>query len=134
MTGTQCVFCRIVKGSEPAYTVWQNDLYLAFLDKYPRTRGHMQLIPKTHYRFVYDIPDMGGIFAVAQKIIRVIIPVLGASHVTLGAFGHEVHHAHIWIVPQYGSNVKLEEGMRPRTTDDQALLARKLSEHLSKEV
>ncbi len=70
----------------------------------------MQLIPKMHYRWVWEIPDMGNFFSVAGRIIRAIIPALGASHVTIASFGQEVAHAHLWIVPQYHSARTIEEG------------------------
>jgi histidine triad (HIT) family protein len=129
-----CVFCKIVRGEEAAHIVYEDAAYIAFLDKYPRTSGHMQLIPRDHYRFVYDVPDMAGMFGTAQRIIRAIIPVLGASHVTIGAYGHEIHHAHVWIVPQYGSYRKVGEGLGKDTGHDQAPLARKLRTRLVKEV
>ncbi len=103
---------------------------MAFLDKYPQTRGHLQLIPKKHYQWVYQIPQIGKFFEVAQKIIHVIIPVLGADHVTLAAFGHEVHHAHLWIVPQYGSVVKVEEQFSSHQADDDQELAKLLKKYL----
>ena len=107
-----CVFCNIVTGKSPAYIVYNDEKYLAFLDEYPQSPGHLQLIPKTHARWIYDIPDMAEIFGLAQKIIHAIIPVLGANHVVMGSFGREIHHAHIWIVPQYKKELKLEEGLK----------------------
>ena len=53
---------------------------------------------------------MGTFFTIAQTIIRAIIPVLGADYVTLTTRGDEVHHAHLWIVPQYTKGVELREG------------------------
>jgi histidine triad (HIT) family protein len=105
-----CIFCQIVTKNAPAHIVYEDDHYLAFLDKFPQTRGHLQLVPKAHYRWVWEIPDIGTFFGVAQKIIRAIIPVLGADHVTLSTRGDEVHHAHLWIVPQYTKVVEIRGG------------------------
>lgn len=113
-----CVFCQIVAKKSPAYIVYEDPDYLAFLDKYPQTRGHLQLIPKAHFRWVWEIPDMGSFFAVAGKIIRAIIPVLNADHVTMATLGQEVYHAHLWIVPQYRREVILQEGFRSGTREE----------------
>lgn len=105
-----CIFCQIVAKSSPAHIVYEDDHHLAFLDKFPRTRGHLQLVPKTHYRWVWEIPEIGMFFGVAQKIIRAIIPVLGADYVTLTTRGDEVHHAHLWIMPQYTKVIEIRQG------------------------
>lgn len=105
-----CIFCQIVSRQVPAFIVYEDEDYLAFLDKYPQTRGHLQLIPKTHVRWVYDIANIGEFFTVAGRIIHAIIPVLGASHVTIGTFGREIDHAHLWIVPQYRFDRRMKEG------------------------
>ncbi|MFZ5844878.1 MAG: HIT family protein [Patescibacteria group bacterium] len=114
---SDCQFCRIVQKQEPALVVFENSKYLAFLDKYPQAPGQLQLIPKVHYRWVYEIPEMGDFFLTAQKIIRAIIPVLRADHVTLMALGHQVPHAHLWIVPQYQKEIGVVERRGEATRD-----------------
>ncbi|OGG09926.1 hypothetical protein A2154_02430 [Candidatus Gottesmanbacteria bacterium RBG_16_43_7] len=114
-----CVFCRIVSRSEPADIVFESKSYLAFMDKYPQSAGHLQLIPKTHYHWIYELPDMGEIFSLAQKITHAIIPVLGADHIALGTFGNEVPHAHIWIVPYYSKQYQIQEGRRSESRINQ---------------
>lgn len=107
-----CIFCQIAKKESPAQIVYEDARYMAFLDIHPQSRGHLQLIPKKHYRWLYELPDIGSFFECAQEIIRVIIPALEADHVTLAAFGREVAHAHLWIVPQYRRSVRLKEGQK----------------------
>ena len=107
-----CIFCQIIAKEIPAHIVYEDELVIAFLDKYPQTRGHLQLVPKKHYRWIYEMPEIGTFFETAQKIIRGIIPVLGADHVTIATFGYQVEHAHLWIVPQYKKKVDLKEGNR----------------------
>src|SRR3989344_2067709 len=104
-----CIFCQIVEKKSPAHIIYEDNECLAFLDKFPRTRGHLQLIPKTHYRWVWEIPNMGTFFTIAQTIIRAIIPVLGADCVILTTRGDEVYHAHLWIVPQYIKAVEIRQ-------------------------
>ncbi len=131
---TSCVFCKIVAGAAPAHIVYEDAFTIAFLDKYPRTRGHLQLVPKQHYRWIYELPDMGAFFTTSQRIIRGIIPVLRADHVTLSSFGHEVTHAHLWIVPQYAERVTVSERSRQSNGSDQEQIAQILRNEFLKGV
>lgn len=110
-----CVFCMIILRQAPAEIIYEDEETIAFLDRYPQARGHLQLVPKRHIRWIYQLPDIGSFFAVAQTIIRDIIPALGADHVTLATFGREVAHAHLWIVPQYKRQVRIKEGYGKKT-------------------
>lgn len=96
-----CVFCDIITKKAPAYIVYEDAQTIAFLDKYPQSRGHIQLVPKAHYRWIYEIKTIREFFATAQQISRGIIPVLGADHISWGTFGNEIEHAHLWIIPRY---------------------------------
>lgn len=96
-----CIFCKIVAGEIPCYKVFENEKFLAFLDIRPLTRGNTLVIPKKHYRWVYDVPDFGDYFAVAGKIARKAIKVLGAEWVSFLTLGFEVPHAHIRVIPRY---------------------------------
>lgn len=130
-----CIFCRIVTREEPARIVYEDSLFLAFLDKNPAARGHIQLIPKKHYQWVWEVPEMAELFRVCQKIIHGIIPALGADHVTIATFGRQVTHAHVWIVPQYDRRVVVTETKRITIdADNQQQLQSLLSEAISREV
>ena len=105
-----CIFCKISNHEIPAFVCYEDEDVIAFLDIRPQTRGHLQLTPKRHCRWIYDIDDIGKFFETAQRIIRAIIPELGAKFVTLATFGQEIEHAHLWIVPQYENIVEIREG------------------------
>lgn len=104
---SDCIFCRIIRKDAPAQVVFESENYIAFLDKHPKTRGHLQLLPKKHVTWIYELPDIGNFFITAQRIIHAIIPALGADHVTIATFGHEIAHAHLWIVPQYNRSERI---------------------------
>ncbi len=116
---SHCTFCQIVSRQIPAYIVYEDADYLAFLDKFPQTRGHLQLIPKRHYKWVYDVPNIGQFFSVAKQIIHAIIPILGADHVTIASFGRQIEHAHLWIVPQYRHSQTILEGSGKSTKQEE---------------
>ena len=92
-----CIFCKIVAGAVPAYRVYEDDQFLAFLDIRPLSAGHTLVIPKEHYRFVWDIENIAGYFAVAQKVAKALQKISGTDEVFMKVIGEEVPHAHIWI-------------------------------------
>ena len=35
-----CIFCEIIKGNIPSLNIYEDDQFIAFLDKFPQTPGH----------------------------------------------------------------------------------------------
>jgi histidine triad (HIT) family protein len=101
-----CIFCKIVRGEIPAHKVYEEENFLAFLDIHPQTPGHVQVIPKMHYRWVWDLPacrqaspNIGEYFEVVQKIALAQRKAFGTEWIISKTVGDEVHHAHVWIFP-----------------------------------
>ncbi len=95
-----CIFCKIVQGTIPAYTVYEDAHYMAFLDIFPRVKGHTLLIPKKHYRWVYDVPEFGEYWEIARKVANSVQKKTKSSFTSFITMGEEVPHAHIHILPQ----------------------------------
>jgi histidine triad (HIT) family protein len=72
---------------------------MAFLDVHPLAAGHVQVIPKDHYRFVWDVPNVGAYFEVVRKIARAQQKVFRKDLIRSQIFGEQVFHAHIWVWP-----------------------------------
>ncbi|MCE9628993.1 MAG: HIT domain-containing protein [Candidatus Vogelbacteria bacterium] len=96
---TDCIFCKIVAGEIPSHKVYENDNFLAFLDIHPHSPGHVQVIPKTHYRFVWQVPNAGDYFEVAKKIALAQQKAFNTDWILSKIVGDEVPHAHIWVFP-----------------------------------
>lgn len=94
-----CIFCKIVKKVVPAHIVYEDDTYLAFLDIHPQSPGHTQVIPKTHVRFVWDVPETGLYFEIAKKIALAQRVAFNTDFILSKIVGDEVPHAHIWVFP-----------------------------------
>lgn len=97
----ECIFCKIVKGQIPCYKVYDDKDFLGFLDIFPLSPGNTLLIPKKHYRWVYDVPNFGKYWEVARNIGTGIITSMGATSINFLTVGEEVPHAHIRIIPRY---------------------------------
>jgi histidine triad (HIT) family protein len=96
---TDCIFCKIVRREVPAHIVYEDDQFLGFLDIHPQSPGHVQLIPKQHYRWVWDVPEAGVYFEIARKIAKAEQKTFGTDAVFSRIMGDEILHAHIWIFP-----------------------------------
>jgi len=95
-----CIFCKIVRGELPSYKVYEDDKFLGFLDIGPRAKGDTLLIPKKHYRWVYDVPEFGDYWCTALKITKAMQKALDPFFVNYFTFGLDVFHAHIHITPR----------------------------------
>lgn len=94
-----CIFCKILKGEVPSYKVYEDDTFLAFLDIHPESPGHVQVIPKQHYRWIWDVPNIGEYFEVVRKIAKAQQRAFGTDWIIQKSVGDEVPHAHIWVFP-----------------------------------
>ena len=94
-----CIFCKIVKGEIPSHKVYEDENFLAFLDINPQSPGHTQVIPKKHYRWVWDVPNAGVYFEVVKKIALAQKKAFDTDFILSKIVGDEVEHAHIWVFP-----------------------------------
>ena len=96
---SDCIFCKIVKGETPSYKVYEDKNFLAFLDVNPRVLGHTLVIPKKHFRWVYEVSEFDEYWLVALKITDAMEKSLKPKFVNYFTWG-AIKHAHIHILPR----------------------------------
>jgi len=96
-----CIFCKIAKKEILCFEVYENKKFLAFLDINPRNPGHTLIIPKKHFRWVWDIPYLGEYFEVVGKIANAIKRAMKTDYIVSFIMGEEIPHAHIHLVPRF---------------------------------
>lgn len=94
-----CIFCKIVRGEIPSHKVYEDENFLAFLDINPQSPGHTQVIPKQHYRWVWDVPNAGEYFEVVKKIAQAEQKAFQTDFILSRIIGDEIEHAHMWVFP-----------------------------------
>jgi histidine triad (HIT) family protein len=94
-----CIFCKIVAGEISSHKVYEDEEFLAFLDIHPQSPGHVQVIPKAHVRWVWDVSNTSAYFEVAKKIALAQRKAFDTEWILLRVIGDEVPHAHIWVFP-----------------------------------
>lgn len=104
-----CVFCKIITGDIPSYTVYEDDVVKAFLDISQVTPGHTLVVPKKHVSdlFAYDSQLVADVFSRIPKIataIKASNPDIKAMNVVNnnGELAYQsVFHSHFHLIPRY---------------------------------
>lgn len=106
-----CIFCDIIEGKIPSYTIYEDDTVKAFLDISQVTKGHTLVVPKVHYdNFLEcDSETMKHVMEVAQTLGKSITHKLNANGMNIlsninEVAGQSVNHFHVHLIPRYDEN------------------------------
>lgn len=138
MEDTNCIFCKIIKGELPSHKIHEDENTLAFLDISPVNIGHTLVIPKAHYKNIFETPEeiMVDLMKTVHKLSKAIKTALNADgiNVTMNndpAAGQVVFHSHIHIIPRITDDgFPLWKGKRPYEEGEKDLVTRKITEVL----
>ena len=102
-----CVFCDIVQRAAPSHVIYEDEEFIAILDKYPISIGHTLVLPKKHFGRVQDLSqkEFCAMYARVHALNALIQARLGASasHISIndGAAANQlVPHVHVHIIPR----------------------------------
>lgn len=105
---TDCVFCRIVAGTEPSDMVYKDERVVAFMDVNPAAEGHVLVVPRAHARTIVEIEDedAAAVMRGAARVARAIKAALDPEGFTLfqaneTAGWQDVFHLHVHVVPRW---------------------------------
>lgn len=120
-----CIFCKIVRGKAESWKVLEDDYAYAFLDIHPVSEYHTLVIPKNHYKDIFDIPEdeLMSLMSLLKKVITMYNTKLGICNVQIvnssGAEAQQdVFHIHFHIVPRkYGDGSDIEWHTHPEWRD-----------------
>ena len=108
MKDDNCIFCKIANGEIPSRTIYEDDHFRVILDAGPATKGHALVLPKDHYRNLFEIPEERAAEAmkIAKKIGTQIVEKMGADGLNVvqnngESAGQSVPHFHIHLIPRY---------------------------------
>jgi len=100
---SQCLFCKIINGEIPAYTVYEDSKFIAFLDIRPANPGHVLVVPKKHYSVLPQMSDKecSAYFNLIKNIVSAVYEATGAIRVQIAQFGIHVPHLHMHVIPRF---------------------------------
>lgn len=115
MREKDCIFCKIAAGEIPSATLYEDDDFRVILDLGPASKGHALIIPREHYRNLYDIDEKiaAKAMVLAKNMVKKMTDVLGCDGYNIvqnnkEAAGQTVFHFHMHLIPRYkGDNVGL---------------------------
>ena len=128
------IFSKIVNNEIPSFKVSEDENYLAFLDAFPLTYGHVLVIPKkqTDYLFDLDSDEYLGLWNFSQKVAKAMDKVIVCERIGVAVIGLEVPHAHIHLVPINSvSDINFEREKKTFSLEKMQDIAEKINSALS---
>lgn len=138
---SDCLFCKIIDGEIPSIKVYEDEHSYAFMDITPLTKGHTLLIPKTHCKDLFEMPEevAGNFFKAAPKVANAIKeafqPVgLNTVNNNGAAAGQSVFHYHLHFIPRYDETDGLKVEWNSRQAEFPTDLLATISEQIKAEL
>lgn len=108
MRDDNCIFCKIANGDIPSKALYEDDDFKVILDLGPATKGHALILPKNHYRNLFELPDeeAAKVMVLAKKMATHMTKKLNCDGFNLvqnneEAAGQTVFHFHLHLIPRY---------------------------------
>lgn len=129
----ECLFCKIIKGEIPSYTIYEDEIVKVFLDINPSTNGDCLIIPKKHFTNIEDIDleILNHINIVSKKIYPILKEKLNCEGLTFSQnndLGQEIKHYHLHATPRYKNDL-----LEHNYNKDQLISLEEVFEKLKKE-
>ena len=106
-----CIFCKIANGDIPSRTIYEDDDFRVIMDLAPATKGHSLILPKEHYKNIYELADdtAAKVLPLAKKMAALMTEKLGADGFNImqnnnEVAGQTVFHFHMHLIPRYNGD------------------------------
>lgn len=99
------IFDQIVSGEMPAWKIWEDDNYLAFLTPFANTPGQTVVIPKQNIGdYVFSLDDIAyiGLLNATKKVANILEKAFETPRVAMVFEGTGVAHVHAKLYPLHG--------------------------------
>lgn len=108
MKDENCIFCKIANGTIPSRTLYEDEDFRVILDLSPVTKGHALILPKEHFKNLYEIDDRTASKALvlARDMAVKMTEQFGCDGFNViqnnnEVAGQTVFHFHIHLIPRY---------------------------------
>ena len=128
------VFTKIVNNEIPSFKVYEDNRFLAFLDAFPLSYGHVLVIPKNETDYIFDLDqeEYTDLWRLSAKIAKAMDSVIVCKRIGIAVIGLEVSHAHIHLVPINGvADINFEKPKKEFKTEKMQEIADKIKLALS---
>lgn len=100
-----CRFCAILRGEQPALSVFGDAEAVAFLDNRPLFPGHTLVVPRAHHEVLAELPDeelapLWGAVKVVEAAVVAAMDAEGSFVACNNRVSQSVPHLHVHVVPR----------------------------------
>lgn len=136
MTDNNCIFCKIANGEIPSKTLYEDEEFRVILDLAPATRGHALILPKSHFKNLYELPEetAGKAMKLAKKMAAAMTEKLDCDGFNVvqnnnEVAGQTVFHFHMHLIPRYeNDNQKIAWNPTEMTQDELEAVKNQITE------
>lgn len=101
-----CIFCKVINKEVPGYFILEEKEYVAFLDIFGATDGHVMVVPRKHGLSILDYSkdELGEFMEGVQNVAKKLEKTLNTDSITIGINHKEekgVPHLHIHLIPRF---------------------------------
>ncbi|MCI9233754.1 MAG: HIT domain-containing protein [Bacilli bacterium] len=101
-----CIFCKIITGEIPSYTIYEDEFVKVFLDINPDSNGHMLIIPKKHVLDITEIENeiwnhLLDVTKNMKSLLEEKLKIDGLTLIQNNGVIQEVKHFHLHLKPYY---------------------------------
>ena len=106
----ECIFCKIIEGSLPSKTIYEDNLIKIIMNINPATDGHLLVISKDHKKTIMDTENKlitHSLDIIRKTIYPLLKEKLNCEGLTLAQnneCGQEIKHFHIHLIPRYSND------------------------------
>ena len=107
-SNVKCIFCKIINKAIPNAIIYEDNMFLAFLDKYPINYGHSLLVPKDHFNTILEMPTslVGEMYSMVPQLSKAIITTIDGNGFNVSqnngrSANQIIPHVHVHIVPRF---------------------------------
>ncbi len=135
MKDENCIFCKLANGDIPTATLYEDDKFRVILDASPAAKGHALILPKDHYRNLFELDEdvAREVMPLAKKMVVKLKDILGCDGYNIvqnneEAAGQTVFHFHMHLIPRKtGDGVGLGWQMGELSEADKQELVEKMN-------
>lgn len=132
MRDDNCIFCKIANGEIPSKTLHEDEDFRVILDLGPATKGHALILPKNHFKNIYELPEevAANVMKLAKKMAETMTEKLSCDGFNLvqnngEAAGQTVFHFHMHLIPRYENDGQQIEWAVGESTSEELEAVRK---------
>lgn len=130
------IFTKIINREIPAQFVYEDEVCIVIMDKFPAISGQTLIIPRQEVDYIFDLSEdiYKHIFNIAKKVAKASDEAFATSRTCLIVEGFEVPHVHIKLYPMGHTDKNLHailDNVSEKPDEELETMAQKIREKLT---